>query len=163
MGVEGFTLEVVRPGGMVMRTSVRADPFPWITRVGNVNEIPGDELVLHLDDISSGDTYGIYTFRDGRIELARPLLSAGGDSADKEGFACEKLGDSATVTSQTMVLVGPTIHGRWRWTVTQYAWHGAVLRRSNSRTFVRRGYPGKAITTAGGLCGRPTDDTQTKP
>lgn len=158
-----FTLEVVRPGGATARSRVQSEPFPWITRVGNINEVPGDELVLHLDDISSGDTYGIYTFRAGRIKLVRPLLSAGGDSASKEGFACEKLRGTATLTSQTLILLGPTIHGRWRWMVTTYAWRGATLRKVGHHTFLRRGEPPKGATYPGGLCGRSTGAGQANP
>lgn len=157
--VVGFTLEVVQPGGRVARERVHAEPFPWITRVGNINGVPGDELVLHTADVSSGDGYAIATFHGGRIELARATLSAGGDSAAKEGFACEQLRGSHTITSQLMVLLGPTIRGRWRWTVFTYVWHGATLRKSGRHTFVRHGLPPKAATDAGGLCGRPTGAT----
>lgn len=157
-----FTLEVVQPGGKIARTRVRAEPFAWITRVGNINGVPGAELVLHLDDISSGDTYGIYTFHAGRIALVRPLLSAGGDSAAKEGFVC---GGSSPrkVLSMVMELLGPTIHGRWRWTVSNYEWHGATLRRTGHRTFVSRGLPKRRDTVAGAGCGRPTGATQANP
>lgn len=157
-----FTLEVVRPGGAIARTRVQSEPFPWITRVGNINGVPGDELVVHLDDISSGDTYGIYTFHAGRIELVHPLLSAGGDSAAKQGFIC---GGSSPreVVSIVMELLGPTIHGRWRWTVSNYAWHGAKLRRTAHRTFVSRGLPKRRDTVAGAGCGRPTGATQANP
>ncbi len=158
----GFTLEVVQPGGHIARTRVQAEPFPWITRVGNVNGVPGDELVLHLDDISSGDAYGIYTVHAGRIELVRPLLSAGGDSATKEGFVCGGSSPREIVTV-VMELLGSTIHGRWRWTVSNYAWHGATLRRTGRRTFVSRGLPKRRDTVAGHGCGRPTGATQSHP
>jgi hypothetical protein len=164
-GVEGFTLEVVRPGAAIMRTSVRADPFPWITRAGNINGVPGDELVLHTDDDSSGDLYQIYTDSGGRLRRVMALgLSAGGDSADKQGFACT-LSPQPRLVVRVMSLLGPTIYGRWRWTVFTLGWKpsGGAVHRISRRTFVRRGLPARSQTVAGRGCGRRTGATQTDP
>jgi hypothetical protein len=155
-GVEGFTLEVVRPGGAITRKSVQADPFPSVTRVGNINGVPGDELVLHTEDISSGDGYRVYTEHAGRLRDVSPLpLFAGGDSADKEGFACTPPPRRRFVV-RVMSLLGATIDGRWRWTVFTFRWQpsGVKLRRVSRRTFVRRGLPGRSTMAAGGGCGR---------
>lgn len=159
-----FTLEVVQPGGKIARTQVQAEPFPWITRVGNINGIPGAELVLHLDDISSGDYYGIYTFHADRIETVRPQLSAGGDSAAKQGFFCQvAAGGRPVVVARTMILLGRTIYGRWRWTMKTYVFHGAKLYLIRQGSFVRRGLPGRRTMPAGAGCGRPTGATQANP
>jgi hypothetical protein len=157
----GFTLEVVQPGGAIARTQVQADPFPDIDRVGNINGVPGDELVLHLDDVSSGDTYGIYSFHSGAVTLVRPLLSAGGDSADKEGFACS-LSLQPRLVVRVMTMLGPTIRGRWRWTVITFRWEpdGLALHRVNRRKFVRRGLPAGRDIAAGPGCGRASGATQ---
>jgi hypothetical protein len=162
--VAGFTLEVVQPGGRVARTRVRAEPFPWITRVGNIDGVPGDELVLHTEDISSGDGYALATFHGGRIEVMHGALFAGGDSAAKEGFSCHvAAGNRPVLISRIMVLLGPTSDGRWRWTVRIYVFHGARLFTIGRRSFVRRGPPGRRDTPAGEGCGRPTGITQSHP
>lgn len=162
--VAGFTLEVVQPGGRIARTRVQAEPFPWITRVGNVDGVPGDELVLHTADISSGDGYELATFHGARIELMHGALYAGGDSAAKEGFFCHvAAGNRPVVVSRVMVLLGPTIHGRWRWTVRTYVFHGARLFEIGHASFVRRGLPGRRDTPVGAGCGRPTGATQANP
>jgi hypothetical protein len=164
-GVAGFTLEVVRPGGAITRRSVQADPFPWISRVGNINGVPGAELVLHTEDVSSGDGYRVYTDRAERLRDVSPLpLFAGGDSADKEGFACTTSPQRRFVV-RVMSLLGPTIHGRWRWTVLTFRWElgGATLHRLSRRTFVRHGQPPRRDTAAGAGCGRPSGATQSHP
>lgn len=150
-----FTLELIRPSGQSTRLPLQyTDVPPTIDRIGNVNGVPGDELTLLLDDISSGDTYGIVTDHAGRLELVHPLFSGGGDGVFREGFAC-RLGSHPRVISRSMVLLydQPT-YGRWRWTVTTYAWRGATLRRSARRTYVRRGMPGRSAMTRGTGCGR---------
>ncbi len=159
-----YALELVRPSGAIARTALPAtDAPPGFVHAGDINGVPGDELTLLLDDISSGDTYGLVTFNAGRLALVHPLLSAGGDSVFREGFAC-RLGPRPRVISRTMVLGNSQpVYGRWRWTVTTYAWHGAALRKTGRRTFVRRGYPGKAATYPGSLCGSPTGRTHAKP
>ncbi|HTU28997.1 MAG TPA: hypothetical protein VMF07_06430 [Solirubrobacteraceae bacterium] len=158
-----FTLELIRPSGQSTRLRLGyTDAFPYIARIGNLNGVPGDELVLHLDDISSGDTYGIVTFSRGRLVLVRPLLSAGGDSVYKEGFTCGNRHRS--VVSTTMVLLNSQpVDGRWRWSVRTYAWLGARLRETRQHSFVRRGLPGRRDTPAGAGCGRPTGATQSHP
>jgi hypothetical protein len=159
-----YTLELVRPSGAIERTPLPAtDAPPTFLRAGNLNGNAGQEIVLHLDDVSSGDTYGLVTFDAGRLVLVHPLLSAGGDSVFREGFACRP-GPPARVISRTMVLGNSQpVYGRWRWTVTTYAWHGAVLRRISRDTFMRRGLPGRSAMTRGTGCGRPTGATQSHP
>jgi hypothetical protein len=155
-----YTLELVRPSGAVERTLLPAtDAPPTFLRAGNLNGIAGQEIVLHLDDISSGDTYGLVTFHAGRLVLVHPLLSAGGDSVLREGFACRP-GPRPRVISRTMVLGNSQpVYGRWQWTVTTYAWHGAVLRRTSRDTFIRRGLPGRSAMTRGTGCGRTLGST----
>ena len=151
-----FSLELVRPSGAITRIRLPAtDVPPAIVRIGNANGVPGDELTLLLEDISSGDTYGIVTFATGRPVLVHPLLSAGGDSVDREGFACRP-GPPPRLLSRTMVLMNSQpVYGRWRWTVSTYAWHGATLHRIARRSFARRGLPGRSAMTRGRGCGRP--------
>ena len=155
-----YTLELVRPSGAITRTLLPAtDAPPGFVHAGNVNGVPGDELTLLLDDISSGDTYALVTFHAGRLALVRPLLSAGGDSVFREGFAC-RAGPSPRVISRTMVLGNSQpVYGRWRWTVTTYDWRGAVLRRVFRHTFTRRGLPGRSAMTRGTGCGRAIGST----
>jgi hypothetical protein len=150
-----YTLELVRPGGAITRTRLPTEGNrPVFERVGNINRVPGDELVLLLAYISSGDNYGIVTLQHGRLVLADDLLPAGGDSGAKEGFACT-LGPRPRVVSRTMALLGPTMDGRWRWTVSTYTWRGSALRRVRTIRFVRRGVPPRRDTAAGTGCGRP--------
>ncbi|HLI60227.1 MAG TPA: hypothetical protein VKV21_11245 [Solirubrobacteraceae bacterium] len=157
-----YTLELVRPGGAIARTRLPTEGNqPLFVRAGNVNGRPGDELVLLLAYVSSGDVYGIATLHDGRLWLADAQLAAGGDSGAKEGFAC-RVRPRPEVISRTMILLGPTIHGRWRWTVETYAWHGSMLRRIAGRTFVRRGLPPRRLLTAGAGCGRPVGAPESK-
>ena len=150
-----FTLELVRPSGALARTRLPAtDAPPGFVRAGNVNGVAGDELTMLLDDISSGDTYALVTAHAGRLVLVHPLLSAGGDSVFREGFACRRA-PRPRVISRTMVLGdSQPVDGRWRWTVTSYTWHGATLRRVSRRTFTRRGLPGRSAMTRGVGCGR---------
>jgi hypothetical protein len=158
-----YTLELVRPGGAIMRTRLPTEGNQLVfERAGNVNGVPGDELVLQLAHVSSGDYYGLVTLHGGRLVLADDQLAAGGDSAARDGFACT-LGPHPRLVDRRMILLGPTIYGRWRWTVSTYAWYGSTLRRIRTRTFVRRGLPPQRDTIAGAGCGRPTGANQAKP
>ena len=142
------------PAGSSRTRLPATDAPPGFVRVGNVNDVAGDELTLLLDLISSGDTYGLVTYHAGRLALVHPLLSAGGDSVYREGFACRP-GPPARVISRTMVLGNSQpVYGRWRWAVTTYAWDGARLLAVGHRRFTRRGLPGRSAMTRGIGCGR---------
>jgi hypothetical protein len=149
----GYGLEVVRATGAITQTRLGTlDGPPAFIRHGNVNGVPGAELFLRLEEISSGDTYGAYTFHDGRLTRVTRSLSAGGDSIVKEGFSC-RAGARPRLISRTMTGIGTRLPGRWRWTVTTYAWHGATLRRIAQRRFVRRGLPSARAIAPGAGCG----------
>jgi hypothetical protein len=150
----GFGLELVAPGATPRRTRVpRSDGRPFLIRVGNVNGVPGAELVVELDEISSGSTFGLYTDLDGRLQRVGPLLSAGGDSVAREGFAC-RTGRAPALVQRIMDLRHGPVDGAWRWRVITYAWRGQTLARTHRGRFVRRGLPHGRAIAAGAGCGR---------
>lgn len=149
-----WTLEVARAAGPVDRIQIeRGDQHPFLLRMANVNDVAGAEIFLQPDEISSGSPVNIYSYGDGALRRAGQFF-AGGDSADRERFSCETKAP-ARVTQQTMVLLGPTIYGRWRWTTTTYLWQGPSLKRARQHTIVRTGLPSIGATAFGGGCGTP--------
>lgn len=149
----GFTLAVIRPRGGTVRTRLPAsEDNATIVEYGNVNGVPGDELIIQISQISSGSAGVIYTFHDGRLIRLPILIGWGGDSGTKAGFAC-RAGHPPRLILRSFELGDGGEYGSWQVTTTVYAWHGATLRRIARGTTTHHGVPAAAQTSLGGGCG----------
>ncbi|MGH3260628.1 MAG: hypothetical protein ACRDNS_01395 [Trebonia sp.] len=162
-----FTLKVLRArGGQLTARIARPDVPPTITAIADVNNRPGDEIFVHQDHLSSGETIGVYTFNGHRLRNAGgpPFFMAtresgsfpahgftyGGDSGLHYGFAC--LRDPARIVQHAFELWSGGENGSWKRTDTTYEWVGAQLVKITVRhTTTQHGFPRGLI---GANCGR---------
>ena len=150
----GFTLELDRASEGIVRAQI---PKPIednasLVLAGNVNGVPGVELFIQFQQISSGSAAWIYTFHAGQLIRLSVPLAWGGDSATKAGFSCDTRAQPPTLTTRSFELQG-TENGRWRLTRMIYTWHGATLKLTSRRDIERIGLPPKKQTSLGVGCG----------
>lgn len=144
----GFTLKIVRASGGVLTRPVALGLHvenPTIVRIRDVNDRPGVEILIQEASISSGSTFGVYTFNGHELQRAGGLED-GGDSATRYGFTCQR-GHPATIVQHQFLLEGPSMTGRWQSSDTTYVWVGSRLRRAAMRTTDRTGIPPANLTS----------------
>jgi hypothetical protein len=131
-------LAVILPDGRRITTAIgsahTAAPY-FVTRVPGAR---GDEVILDINQSSTGGTYAAYGLLNGRLVPAGVLLASGGDSASSVRFNCLS-GSPPRIATRSYVLLGPTIYGAWRETRTVYEWRDARLVRISLRTSIHRG------------------------
>jgi hypothetical protein len=127
-----FTLKVFRSeGGTATARLPEGDIPATIAALRNVNGVPGAELFIHLEHITTSETMALYTFSGGRLRRAGELSYGGSDFGIRFGFTC-RLGPPPTVVQDEFSLThGP---GTWSHTSTTYTWSGAALAKGSAHT-----------------------------
>lgn len=138
---------------------------PFILRIGNLNGVAGDEVIVQPYDVSSGDPETIYTLSSGTIHTAG-TFTAGGDSLNQQRFSCrmkptpEVVSDIGIATADGASIFKAT----WKWTSVTYVWRGLTLIRASSHVFYRKGIRSIAPPTGawgahcGTLVGKASDE-----
>jgi len=148
-------LKVVFPSGKSVTrqiTGPRGTYASAIDFLSNFGKPADNAIFLEATREVGGSADVAYDLRHGQLVAAGPTFEYGGDSAYRAGFTCVK-GDPPGVIERTFALIGPTIYGAWRETVTTYSWQGGKLAPTSQHTFAEHGQPTKADTAAGTRCG----------
>ena len=152
-----WTLEMANTPRDIARIRIEKGALdPFVLRIGNLNGLPGDEVIVQPYDVSSGDPETIYTLSSGTIHPAG-TFSAGGDSLNQQRFSC-RMRPTPEIVSDVGIAIanGSSIFKAvWKWTSVTYAWHGVTLIRASSRVFYRKGIRSIAPPTGawGAGCG----------
>jgi hypothetical protein len=129
-----FWLVVRRAAGGQLRLRIHpTESNQFFLQHGNLNGVPGDELIVQVARISSNTDAVIYTDAGDRLKREPVTLDFSGDSASKGGFTC-RAGPRPGVIQHTYDLLGSRTSSPWRDTTTTYAWHGPTLRRVGRTT-----------------------------
>jgi hypothetical protein len=145
-----FWLVVRRASGGELRLRIRPTVSnQFFLQHGNLNGVPGAELIVQTGRISSSTDAVIYTDAGGRLRRERPVLDFSGDSISKGGFTCST-GAHSEVVQHVYEQLGQTSPRRD--TRTTYAWRGATLRRV-SRTTTTVAHLSARATTLHRSCG----------
>ncbi|WP_249018828.1 hypothetical protein [Conexibacter sp. S30A1] len=115
-------------------------PAAAIVGVAHIGATRGEQILLRVQQISSGSTAIVYTPYRGGLVSAGALLAYGGDSGAQAGFQCVA-GNPPRLVAHLYALLhgirilhGITIYGRWRETSITYAWRGPRLAQISSDT-----------------------------
>jgi hypothetical protein len=139
-------LRIVTPTGAIVTAAINGVRTADLFSLAHVSDMPGKEIFLQVQQTSSGAAYVAYSFNGSRLISAGVGFSAGGDSADANGFACLP-GNPPRVIERNyqlihgIKLVHETIFGLWNEEVTNFAWHGLRLVVVSRHSFVRRLVP----------------------
>ena len=122
----GFTLEVVRAQGEIIRIAVpRSELNATIARLRNVNGRPGVEIFVHDAHITTEEVMGIYSFDGHRLRRAGGLPYDGQEAGIRFGFTCHTT-QPASIVEHRFEERTP-FKGTWKRTDTSYRWVGARL------------------------------------
>jgi hypothetical protein len=147
-------LRVVLAGGATLTARITGTPMTHaaaIDAIARVNGLPGPEIFLQVERISSGATDVAYGYQAGHLVSAGVFLGYGGDSADTGGFNCVA-GNPPRLIRRDYQLIGPTIYGWWKERVAVLTWHGARLVQLSTGTLRHHGLPTRADSQIGPGC-----------
>jgi hypothetical protein len=143
-------LRVVSPEGVITTAPIPTNrggtTAAAILAITHVNDKPGKEIFLTIQQISSGAYEVAYGLHAGRLISAGVGLSSGGDSATRTGFDCLPGNPPRLIQRQYELIrgikvIGLEIYGWWRETTVTYAWHGPRLLKIAQSTVKRRVLP----------------------
>lgn len=148
---EHAMLRVVTPTGDTITTPIHWALAASILAVTHLNNGPGKQILLQINQTSSGATMAVFSLRASQL-IPAAVLGAGGDSASAARFDC--LGGNPPRVIQRgyelihgIKLIGAETYGSWRETITTYAWHGPRLVKISQRSFTRRLLPKAKVGT----------------
>jgi hypothetical protein len=97
----------------------------------NADGVPGDEIFLLLDHISTYNTVSVFKLSDGQIISSGSFWADGGDVDYKFGYSCTQSGGQPVIVQHSFTQPNwPT--GRWLQRDQVYSWQGASLVKSGS-------------------------------
>jgi hypothetical protein len=145
-----FWLVVRRASGAELRTRLpQSDSNAFFLQHGNLNGVPGDELIVELERWSSGSLATIYTATQGHLRREPVFLEYRGDSTYEAGFVC-RTGAHPEVIQHIYALQRSL---RWRDTTTTFVWQGATLHRTAHHAKTTAPSLGAGTTTLSRSCG----------
>jgi len=139
-------LRIVTPTGAIVTTAINGVRTADLFSLAHVNNEPGKEIFLQVQQTSSGAVYTAYSFDGSRLISAGAGFGAGGDSADGNGFACLP-GNPPRVIERNyqlihgIKLVHQMIFGLWNEEITSLVWRGPRLVVVSRQSFKRRLVP----------------------
>jgi hypothetical protein len=167
---EQAMIRVVSPSGQMATAAIRYTTPPASRLAGklqkadaaalistsHISDEPGKQMVLQINQISSGSNAVVYSLYRGHLVSSGALLGYGGDGGSQAGFQCvagspPRLIQRDYELSHGLRASGESVHiyGWWKVTTTTYAWHGPRLVAGTAVTVKRRMVPND---TAGSGC-----------
>lgn len=143
-------LRVVTATGAMMTTAINGVRAADLFSLAHVNNQPGKEIFLQVQQISSGASYVAFSFNGSRLVSAGVGFGSGGDSADGNGFDCLP-GNPPRVIERNYQLVHgiKLVHqmtfGLWKEDISTLAWHGPRLVTISRQSFERRLLPKETV------------------
>jgi len=135
-----FTLKVYRVSGGTLTAQLPAGDIPAsFLLLRNVNRRPGVEIFVHIDHISTNETFVIYTFNGTKLQQAASFFDYGGDVEVRFGVTCHV--PTSIVQDEFGVTSSIFPASQWTWThrETTYTWVGATLKQGVTRTTTFKG------------------------
>ncbi len=126
----GGSLRVKLAAGPLISLSTASDaPFlPGLVAVGNVNSLPGAELFVDEQHITTDEVIAVYTFSGGRLIRAGALPAYGSDFGIRFGMSCRAAAGRHYVEDDLYQLLGSGRGRHWTLQRTSFQWRGAILR-----------------------------------
>jgi hypothetical protein len=132
-----FTLKVYTARGAMVSARLPEGDIPaTIAALRNVNGVPGVELFVHLEHITTSETMALYTLSGGRLLRAGELSYGGTDFGIRFGFSCRPGSPPAIVQDEFTLKHRPTT---WSHTSTTYTWNSGSLAKGATHTTTFRG------------------------
>jgi hypothetical protein len=127
----GGSLQVKLATGALISVKTASDaPFlPGLVAVGNVNGLPGVELFVDEEHITTDEVIAVYTFSGGRLIKAGALPAYGSDFGIRFGMSCRAAAGKHHIEDDLYQLIGSGLGRHWTLQRTSYEWRGARLRQ----------------------------------
>jgi hypothetical protein len=127
-----FRLDVRRAAGGRLHARVGGDRNATVEIARDVNSVPGVELFLYQNHVTTAEYMGIYTFDGSALRQAGTVAFGGHDAGIRFGVVCHRRPPPSVVQLEFQERM--PFRGVWDRTVTTYAWDGARLRRAATGT-----------------------------
>ena len=151
----GGSLQVKLATGAPISVKTASDaPFlPGLVAAGNVNGLPGAELFVDEQHITTDEVIAVYTLSGGRLMRAGALPAYGSDFGIRFGMSCRAAAGRHYVDDDLYQLLGNGSGRHWTLQRTSYEWRGARLRQTASHP-AHRISTGPSRSQVGVHCGR---------